>query len=74
MEIVWKISTHQNTPLEPGVSGSNHRWLGYLHRFVGHPSHFQRLPKAKNKCKNRSILVDTLTISGYGVGVMSEAQ
>ncbi len=50
------------------------QWPGSLQGLVGHPSHLQALPKPENKCVNRSIPVDTITISGYGVGVMSEAQ
>ena len=29
-------------------------------------AHFQRLPKAKNKCKNRPISLASLTITAYG--------
>lgn len=42
-------------------------------RLVGHPSNYQALPSLKNKCRNRSIPVDTLTISGYRGCVMNNA-
>jgi len=42
---------------------------GSLKRFVGHPSNYQALPSLKNKCENRSNPVDSLTISGYGIGM-----
>jgi hypothetical protein len=38
-----------------------------MQRFVGHPSHYQRLPNGENKCKNLPIFVDSLTITGYRV-------
>ena len=45
------------------------RWRGSLHRFVGHPSHFQQLTSLKKKCNNRSKTVDSLTITAYGIGM-----
>lgn len=41
-----------------------------VQRLVGHPSNYQSLPSLENKCKNRSIPIDSLTISGYRVSVM----
>ena len=45
-----------------------------VQRLVGHPSHYQRLPKAKNKCGNRSKTLDALAISGYRLCVMNKYQ
>lgn len=48
------------------------RWPVSLQGLVGHPSHFQRLTSLKNICRNRSKTVDTITISGYGLGMKTK--